>query len=51
MWESYRVQESKVGQESQGVMEDKEDGGASLSFIRSLILHLSVPHAPSQPVF
>ena len=51
-----RDQESEGGQESQGAMEDKEDGGTSL-FLHQIIdfvsahFALAPAPAPAQPVF
>ena len=49
-----RDQESGGGQESQGAMEDKEDGSPSL-FLHQIIAfasaHFALAPAPAQPVF
>ena len=49
-----RDQESKGGQESQGAMGDKEDGGPSL-FLHQIIdfapANFALAPAPAQPVF
>ena len=50
MWEPDRGQESKGDQGTQGVGEDKEDGGLSLS-LHQIIDFAPAHFASTQPVF